>query len=997
MTTQNPTRLIENWLPINEISVEAPRESGAMAGHPPVNQLHVWWARRPLVVSRATVAAALLSANADHSRFIRAIGSTDTVVAERRKMDEIKASGQWSNVTFSNKRAFTHNLTNSEREWFQDNLATPDPVVLDVTAGGGSIPFEAGRLGVPAIANELNPVATLILRATCQWPQQFGRELVTEYETVSNRLLERARALIADNQVYPTEPENDAADPDSKNFANQTTVRLNKYDQTYLFSRTVQCPSCGNLIPLSPNWRLDGKGKGIGLLPDETRGVCDFEIVDTKEAQSHGTVIPRSGQAECPYPSCGIATKRNGNIEPSYIASEAQAGRLGRQAYCVVVKRQWQKLVNGRWQKIKTPKGEKPREFRPVRPEDNNEEHIRRLLDASMPVWEQAGSIPNEAIPEVGDKVVTPRQYGMTRWLDMFTPRQQLAHGYCTQAFRELVDTDADAGQLTDIRRAAWCYAALGIDKLIARNNLLSPWDAGTNKIAGIFSSHDFGMKWSYAEMATAVAGLGLEWSLDEIGDCIVKLVEMAGHGEDPSGALVTGSKDELPPATPATVINGDAAMLDYDDDSVDAIVFDPPYHNNVNYAELSDFYYVWLKRTAGRALAEGLFAAPFTDKANEAIASPARFREQAQAANRGRKGKARTSAKELATQDYQRKMAGIFQECHRVIKKPDGVMVIMFTHKSNDAWGAMTVALAEAGFNITRTWPVKTEGETVNNRQRAAARSTILLVCRPAGQRRPKPWREVTQDIANAVRADLENLQGYGLSPVDTYLAAYGPALQVVTENWGTVSTIANPDRPDDPFGVHPVDALEVARKEVVAFRAEQIANGRGKSLSDPLTWFYILAQDGASGIAQDESGNIRLDFDEANLFARVIDVELDSAAARRVLAVKSGKVTLKSATERWRERAIAKERPAATPLDQVHTAMAIAAQENAAAAKEWLEFNGYRWEDGEFKTAFDALRKIRKPGHPDEAGARALQALLYEAEQPRQEELIGSVTIDE
>ena len=297
-----------------------------MAGHPLVNQLHVWWARRPLVVSRATVAAALLSANADHSRFIRAIGSTDTVVAERRKMDEIKASGQWSNVTFSNKRAFTHNLTNSEREWFQDNLATPDPVVLDVTAGGGSIPFEAGRLGVPAIANELNPVATLILRATCQWPQQFGRELVTEYETVSNRLLERARALIADNQVYPTEPENDAADPDSKNFANQTTVRLNKYNQTYLFSRTVQCPSCGNLIPLSPNWRLDGKGKGIRLLPDETRGVCDFEIVDTKEAQSPGTVIPRSGQAECPYPSCGIATKRNGNIEPSYIASEAPAG-----------------------------------------------------------------------------------------------------------------------------------------------------------------------------------------------------------------------------------------------------------------------------------------------------------------------------------------------------------------------------------------------------------------------------------------------------------------------------------------------------------------------------------------------------------------------------------------------------------------------------------------------------------------------------------------------
>ena len=180
MTTNTPTtRLIENWLPINEISVEAIREGGALAGHPPVNQLHVWWARRPLVVSRATVAATLLDANADHSQFIRAIGSTATVVAERRQMDEIKASGQWSNVAFSNKRAFTHNLTPAERQWFQDHLAVPNPVVLDVTAGGGSIPFEAGRLGLPAIANELNPVATLILRATCQWPQQHGPALRT--------------------------------------------------------------------------------------------------------------------------------------------------------------------------------------------------------------------------------------------------------------------------------------------------------------------------------------------------------------------------------------------------------------------------------------------------------------------------------------------------------------------------------------------------------------------------------------------------------------------------------------------------------------------------------------------------------------------------------------------------------------------------------------------------------------------------------------------------
>ena len=197
MSIATNRHLIEGWLPIKEISVEAVREGGALAGHPPVNQLHVWWARRSLVASRAAVAAALLDAGTDRNQFIQAIGSTDTVVDERRRMDEVKASGQWSDVAFSNKRAFTHNLTADERKWFNDNLVVQAPVVLDVTAGGGGIPFEAGRLGVQSIANELNPVATLILRATCAWPQRYGPALRDAYAEISSKYLARVRELIA--------------------------------------------------------------------------------------------------------------------------------------------------------------------------------------------------------------------------------------------------------------------------------------------------------------------------------------------------------------------------------------------------------------------------------------------------------------------------------------------------------------------------------------------------------------------------------------------------------------------------------------------------------------------------------------------------------------------------------------------------------------------------------------------------------------------------------
>ncbi len=987
MSIATNRRLIEDWLPIKEISVEAVREGGALAGHPAVNQLHVWWARRPLVASRAAVAAALLDAGADRNQFIQAIGSTDTVVDERRRMDEVKASGQWSDVAFSNKRAFTHNLTADERKWFNDNLVVQDPVVLDVTAGGGSIPFEAGRLGVQSIANELNPVATLILRATCEWPQRYGPALRDTYAEISAKYLARVRELIAENFLYP--PENLVHENEASNENPRAgTVRLDKCAQTYLWSRTVNCPDCGNFIPLSPNWRLDGNGTGIRVLPDEAHGVCDFEVVNTAREQSKGTIV--RGKAACPYPSCGATTATG------YLADEAGAGRMGHQMYCVILKNQWQKADGeGGWVNIRKPKDRQatpPREFRAIRPEDDNSDYIAALLDANKSRWDAENILPNEAVPPAGNKTDTLQQYGMPTWQRVFSPRQQLAHGYCVQAFRELVDIERDADRMDGRRKAAWSCIALALDKMLNRNSLLTRWDGGTNKVAGTFDSHDFGMKWSYAEMAVAIERLGLEWALDDMEQCIGKLTEMAGHPpkNGAAGASLptlldnpaTAPKPSFAPVT--NVINGDARMLNLDDASVDAVVFDPPYHNNVNYAELSDFFYVWLKRTAGYVLGDGLFADHLTDKVNEAIASPARFKQQADAANAGRTGRGKVTATGLATDDYQYKMDDIFQECRRVIKN-DGIMVVMFTHRSNDAWNAMTVGLMEAGFNITRTWPVKTEAEvSLNIKDRAAARSTILLVCRPAGERRPKPWHEVAQDIADAVRADVKRLREYDLSSVDIYLAAYGPALQVISENWGTRRDTANPDRPDDPFSITPMDALAVARNEVIAFRSEDLTNGDQRNLTDPLTRFYILSQDGAGGAT--------MPFDEANLFARALGVELTSSEAKRILENKSGKVTLKAATVRMAEGIIAPTRPAVTPLDQVHTAIAIADRQNAQDAKQWLEFNGHRWQDGEFRATLVALRNIHKPGHPDEPAARALQALLYEAERPTQEPLPGT-----
>ena len=956
-TAITPRRLIEDWLPINEISVEAVREGGALAGHPPVNQLHVWWARRPLIASRAAIAASMLPAETDRNEFTRNLGTSTEVVTARRQMDEVKATGQWSKISFPNQRSFLHNpkfLT-----------AAPDnvPTILDITAGGGSIPFEAGRLGFKTIANELNPVAGLILRATCEWPQRHGWELLDRFQEVKGRFLGRVRELTDD--LYPEEPQ-PKVEPGNQRDEN---VRAKRYVWAYLFARTLICPSCEGTIPLSPNWRLDSKGTGIRVAPDPTSGTCSFEVVTRTSDQSPGTVS--RAKATCPYPTCGTTTPKD------YISQEAQAGRLGHQLYCIIYRDTWHtKTKSGALSKRpKTSRG-----FRVPKEGDDNIAQVETKLENLAQEWERDNILPNEVIPE-GDKTSGyPLRYGMPIWKEMFSHRQQLAHGYCVQAFHDLVDEDRDAGKLGETRKAAWCYVALAMDKMINRNSLITRWDSGKDIVTGTFDSHDFGMKWSYAEMAIAIEGLGLEWALNDLDDCLRQLIQMSGHQQEDhsKGKLMDMGQGETLTAPPSRVIIGPAQDTDLPSSSVDAIIFDPPYHNNVNYAELSDFFYVWLKRTAGYVLGDNLLAPYLTDKVNEAIASPARFQEQARGSGK--------SAAALATRDYENKMAEIFRECRRVIK-PDGIMTVMFTHKSTDAWDALTVALIESGFGITRTWPVKTEADSaINIMDRAAARSTILLVCRPRTTNpTPEPWHVVESRIAQAVRDDIPTLQDYGLSPVDQYLAAFGPALQVISEHWGTERAVSNPDRPGDEFAVTPTDALQVARREVLAHRTREISQRWSESGGDPVTRFYILAQDGA--------GAATIPFDEANLFARAIGLDLSSNEARRILIAKGDKVTLKSARDRLAENIISPQRSAQTALDQVHTAIAITDRHDSAAALEWLNMQHHNPQGAEFKGTMEALIRVTKPGHEDLRPATNLWRLLYEEAPPVQTALLDAI----
>ncbi|MDE2976524.1 MAG: DUF1156 domain-containing protein [Acidobacteriota bacterium] len=241
------TRLIERWLPITELGIESLRERTPMTPFPAPNRLHVWWARRPLVASRAAVLASLLPEDADRGRFLHALGIHGDPVEARKRIAAATRSGtRLGAAAYGYPRAFSYTPSSNERQSIGQSLAGM-PQILDPTAGGGSVPFESVRLGLPTAANDLNAVAVLVAQATLEWPNKYGSSLLTHFDALGARLANEVRQRLAG--IFPTEPEPDCR-PDG-----------------YLWARTVTCPYCEGLVPLSPNWRLAPSGTGVRLLP----------------------------------------------------------------------------------------------------------------------------------------------------------------------------------------------------------------------------------------------------------------------------------------------------------------------------------------------------------------------------------------------------------------------------------------------------------------------------------------------------------------------------------------------------------------------------------------------------------------------------------------------------------------------------------------------------------------------------------------------------------
>jgi adenine-specific DNA methylase len=905
------TRLIERWLPIAELGEESIRERRSMTALPPTYYLHVWWARRPLVASRAAILASLLPGNADHQRFLDVLGIHGDPVETRRRIDRAKRTGEDLGLDpYGYRRAFQYSPDEEDRNWLRSAGVGANSTLLDPTAGGGSIPFEATRLGIIAEANDLNSVAGLLLNATVVYPSKFGPQLHSEFKRLVREFIRNAGAKY--EGVFPAESDDVVI-------------------SGYLWARSISCPYCDGMVPLSPNWRLSPEGIGIRLLPQKSGGPghagrhCEFEVVSHSKDHSEGTVA--GGDATCPFDDCGRV------IDGDEVKRQAQDGRMGDQLYCVVYKRRvWTKTKSGK------KKQKWIREYRASRAEDDNHSAISQRLSEKMAEWETLDIVPFEAIPD-GLKTSEPIRYGMKFWRDLFSPRQLLCHGSSVGTYRELLESEGTNEKLTDLTRAAFVYLALALDKLTDYNSRMTRWHSGREVMVNTFDRHDFSFKWSYAEMAPLVVGKGYEWVFGQVAKSIGELIELR-HGIKPTPDSANAELEfetaslVLPDSGVSVHCKPGDALDHLTDASVDVVVMDPPYYDNVMYAELSDFFYVWLKRTAGRVVPE-LFRTSLTDKDHEAVANPAKFK--------GQKG-----ADALAKRDYKERMAAIFAECRRVLK-PNGIMTLMFTHKATGAWDALTKGLMQAAFTITASWPINTEAEgSLHIKDKAAANSTIFLVCRPRENRAADGagsyWEDVEPQVAGAVRERIKEFQDAGISGVDLYLACFGPALQKFSEHWPLRRGTPRPqpeakkrrkqaemfEEPWDPYEVTPEDALDAARREVKHWRLQQLTHMKARTDLDPLTSFYVLAWDAFRAP--------KFDYDEALRLARAVGVDLERDIIGHVAEKKSSEIILWDSAKRAAKGAIGPADGSRSWLDAVHHAAYAARSRNLQHAQEML-----------------------------------------------------------
>lgn len=716
-------KLIEVALPLATINAEAAHEKSIRQGHP--SALHLWWARRPLTAARAVIWASLVD---DPS-------GDDSLTEEQQAKERERLFGILERLV---RWESSNNVDLLAEARAEIDRCFPDgpPPILDPFGGGGAIPLEAQRLGLKALSGDLNPVAVLIQKAMLEIPPLFdGRAPIHPDIHTEMNTWEGAQGLASDVEAYGAWMKGKVAQkighlyPDA---AGPTGVSLTPI--AWIWARTVESPDPAwkGHVPLVSSWYLSKhKGKpAIWVEPiiDRVSHTIRYEIRQGGEPGIDRTVVRGDG----------ICLATGAAISGDYIKSESQAGRMGHALLAVVAE------------------GPSGRAYLP--PTDLH----REAAEVPEPEWKPAGRNPEKL---TGGTVFV---YGLDEWWKLFTPRQLIAHttfSNMLESVRKKVEDDALAAGMEAGARlrdggagaaaygdAVVTYLAFALDKLADLGNSLVRWEPIAQCPRQLFGRQSIPMVWDFAEANPLSTSSG---SFTTCLNGTVKGLLSLGHllGRD------------------ASVVQRDAIarVAEFTDVVVST---DPPYYDNISYADLSDFFFVWLRRSLADVWPEEC-ATLATPKAQELIAN--RFR---------------AGSREKAEKHFEDGMAEFMKAMARSASAA-APATIYYAYKATEnnagqvrstGWGTFLTAVLEAGLSVTATWPLRTENASRLVAQGTnALASSIVLACRPRAISAPLASRgEFIAALRNELPDAVRLLQSGNIAPVDLAQSTIGPGIKV-------------------------------------------------------------------------------------------------------------------------------------------------------------------------------------------------------------------------
>jgi putative DNA methylase len=782
-------RLAEVDFPIAVVSQHSTREKSIRHGHP--STLHLWWARRPLAACRAMLLALLLPDPCDPvcpqefktrarnilTRIQGKIGSLDSNLrAELLKF--IAMSSNWDNSSNSTVLEAARGLIHATY------VGEDSPLVVDTFSGGGSIPLEALRLGCDAFASDLNPVACLILRTLLQEAPRLGETSVAEIRQAAKDI----RKTVSD-ELAPFYPKDDNG---------STPI-------AYLWGRVVTCDTCGIDLPLMRSLWLSkktGRKRALrySIIRTTARPQVRFEVFEPKTDSELQDGFIFRGKAVCP--------KCHSVLSPERVRAQLKEQNGGAD---VILDSEGRRVSGALlFAVVLTDPASPGRHFRTAEKRDYQAiAKCKRFLDSN---WSSISPlVPDE---QINPKRPSPNARGLSavtragvaRFSDLFTMRQKVALTSIGKQVRKLFERG-----LSD---ATGIVAALALSRCTDRNSSLTRWDVSSDNIGSTFSRQALQMVWDFAEV-NPFGGSSGDWNglLSAIEDVLREVARnIENHAE---------------------VENADAIQCPMPDSSADVWFTDPPYYDAIPYADLSDYYYVWLRRILPSRILIQRFESDsgLTPKSRECV-----WNQSYEVDGRPKDGRF-----------FEETLSKAFAEGRRILRG-DGIGCVVFAHKSTEGWEALLGAIKDAGWVVTASWPITTEmANRLVAHDTASLAGSVHLVCRPRMGDTTGDWSEVLRELPHRVGTWIDRLQSEGVRGADLVFACIGPAMEI----YSRYRRVEDAEGREIPLGGDPT-ATEPYKRGFLAYVWETV--GR-LALEQVLGTAEALARNGGVGALEEDS----------------------------------------------------------------------------------------------------------------------------------------------